>query len=119
MTKEELDKLTPEELYKLPEEVVLKYYIKTTEERYISYKQMLESMHKDKIVYEPGDWRIEFGVWFKEHLRERKNYEEGNLKRLHTELKYGGELPFWLKEKKEKKTQCACCINQGHLFISE
>ena len=83
MTQEDFFKLTDEELMGLSEEDRLKHYIRFTEERYISYKKMLEDIFKDKINYPPGD---EFVDWYKEHLREEKNKAEGSLKQLHTEI---------------------------------
>lgn len=97
MTQEEFYNLSTEKFLALSDIEKWKHWIKFTEERYISYKQMLETLFKDKTVYEPGDWRIEFTVWFKEHLREMKNHEEGNLKKLHIEyqhIKEGMNLPY-------------------------
>jgi len=115
MTQEEFNNLPKEEFYALPNEVVIKHYIKFTEERYISYKKLLEEVYKDKETFPPGD---EFVIWFKEHLREMKNSEESSLKKLHLELKYGGELPFWLKEK-PKKITCPTCEGKGVVSENE
>lgn len=66
----------------------LKKLIRCTEERYISYKKLLEGLYKDKEVYEPGNWRIEHKIWFNEYLREQKNHEEGLLKGLRLEIEH-------------------------------
>ena len=63
----------------------LRKLIKTTEERYLSYKKMLEYMFKDKISFPLNDINVE---WYKELLRDGKNQEEGILKELRLELEY-------------------------------
>ena len=85
MNWEEFNKLTKEELHALPQEEFLKHLIKFTEERYISYKKMLEDLFKDKENFPPGD---EFTEWYKELLREGKNREEGCLKELRIEMEH-------------------------------
>jgi len=63
----------------------LKQLIRLTEERYISYKKILEGLFKDRNNFPPAD---EFVVWLKEYLREQKNYEEGKLKDLRLEIEH-------------------------------
>lgn len=102
MNWEEFNKLTREELIALPQEVFLKHLIKFTEERYISYKKMLEDVFKDKVSFPPGD---EFTEWYKELLREGKNREEGLLKDLREEIEYfrqGMNPPFCYGSYKRK-----------------
>lgn len=70
----------------------LKFIIRKTEERFLSYKKLLEDAFKSKIDSE----------WYKEHLREMKNYEEHSLKVLNTEMtlsNYGANPPFFYKQK--------------------
>lgn len=56
--------------------------IKNSEERFISYKKLIEDVHKDKINFPPND---EFVIWYKNFLRENKNEEEIWLKKLISE----------------------------------
>jgi hydrogenase maturation factor HypF (carbamoyltransferase family) len=66
----------------------LKYAIRKTEERLISYKKMLEDAFKNKIDSE----------WYKEHLREMKNHQEHTLKILNSEMtlsNFGANPPFF------------------------
>jgi len=70
----------------------LKFIIRKTEERFLSYKKLLEDAFKSKIDLE----------WYKEHLREMKNYEEHSLKVLNAEMtlsNYGANPPFFYKQK--------------------
>jgi hypothetical protein len=69
----------------MTQEEILRHLIRFAEERYISYKNMLESMFKNKDSFPPGD---EFTEWYKELLREGKNREEGFLKELRMEMEY-------------------------------
>jgi len=80
--------MTKEQLFFLSEEELLKYLIKSTEERYIWYKKSIEDLYKNRESYEAGDWKIEFMVWFKDHLREMKNSEESRLKELRVEIEH-------------------------------
>lgn len=50
----------------------LKVIVKNSEDRYVSYKNLLAEMYKTSGVED----------WFKEFLREMKNLEEGWLKKL-------------------------------------
>ena len=89
------------------EEEFLKKIIRTTEERYIWYKKEIENLYKNKETYEPGDWRIEFGIWFKDHLREMKNYEESRLKELRIDIEYyraGMNPPYMYNYNYKRKT---------------
>lgn len=63
----------------------LKARIRSCEERFISYKKMLEDVHRDKKAFPPDD---AFTIWFKDSLRESKNQEEGWLDRLRDERTY-------------------------------
>lgn len=85
MTWEEWNKVTDTEFKALSQEEFLKHLIKFTEERYISYKKMLEDIFKEKNAFPPGD---EFTEWYKELLREGKNREEGLLKELRLEMEH-------------------------------
>lgn len=69
----------------MTQEEILKNLIRVTEERYISYKKMLEDIFKDRNSFPATD---EFVIWFKEYLREQKNYEEGKLKELRLEMEH-------------------------------
>jgi len=62
----------------------LKELIFNTESRYISYKKMIEDVHKDKVSFPPDS---EYVKWYKDMLRDGKNYEEGLLRRLIEEKK--------------------------------
>lgn len=64
-------------------EEMLKTFVRNTEERYIWYKNQLESVFKDKTSFPSGD---ELAEWYKEHLREWKNISESSLKKLREEL---------------------------------
>lgn len=83
MTKEDWNNLTENEYFNLSEEDVLRHLIKFSEERYISYKKMLEDSHKDKNKYDSNDF-----VWLKDHIRDLKNREEGFLKNLRIEVEH-------------------------------
>ncbi len=85
MNRDEWDKLTKEDLTHLSEEEFLKHLIKFTDERYMDYKKQLEDVHKDKISFPPES---ESTIWFKDFLREQKNYEESNLKEKRIEMEY-------------------------------
>lgn len=88
------------------EEEFLKKLIRTTEERYIWYKKEIENLYKNKEAYEPGDWRIEFLAWFKDHLREMKNYEESRLKELRIDIEHcrAGMNPPYMYMTYKRKT---------------
>jgi len=63
----------------------LKRRITNNEERFISYKKMLESVHRDKETFPPNEpWVIEH----KNNLRDAKNSEESRLKELIEEKTY-------------------------------
>lgn len=63
----------------------LKGYIRNTEKRFISYKNMLEGVHRDKSIFPPQEpWVINY----KNSLRDLKNQEESHLKRLIEEMTY-------------------------------
>ena len=63
----------------------LKRYIRNAEERFISYKKMLEGVHRDKEAFPPQEeWVIEY----KDSLRDAKNQEESRLKDLIEEKTY-------------------------------
>ena len=86
----------------MTQEEILKYCIKKTEERYISYKKMLEDIFKDKINFPIGDELVD---WYKDLLREGKNKEEGSLKELHLEivhLRQGINPPYCYSTYKRK-----------------
>ena len=85
MNWEDWNKLTKEEILTLSEEDFLKHLIKFTEERYISYKKLLEDVFKSKESFPQGD---ELTEWYKEFLREGKNKEEGKLKELRLEMEH-------------------------------
>jgi hypothetical protein len=51
--------------------------ISETEKRYVSYKELLEELHKNKNLYNLEDFE-----WYKTHLKEMKNFEEKLLKSL-------------------------------------
>lgn len=94
MNWEEFKNLTSAELVALSEDEFLKHLIRFTEDRYISYKKMLEDMFKDKATFVPGD---PFTEWYKELLREGKNREENLLKDLREEIehcRHGINPPF-------------------------
>ena len=63
----------------------LKQLIKNTEERFISYKVLLEDISKVKL--EPS----ELLTWYKSLLRDNKNNESSNLKKLVEEKTYENE----------------------------
>lgn len=127
MTQEEFTSLSKEEFHALSEEERLKHWIRFSEERYISYKKLLEEIHKDKTVLEPGDWRVEHRVWLKEHLRECKNSEESNLKELRIEMEHlrqGLSPPwcypeYWKNRIKKVKAQCSTCEGKGTVLQEE
>jgi hypothetical protein len=56
----------------------LKSLIKNSEDRCVSYKKLLEEFHQKTYMYETS----EIEDWFKEFLRDGKNFEEGWLKKL-------------------------------------
>lgn len=63
----------------------LRVRIRNCEERFISYKKMLEGVHRDKDVFPPGEsWVIEH----KDNLREGKNMEQQHLAELIEEKTY-------------------------------
>lgn len=71
-----MNDLTIEEMQKLPHVEWLKYIVKRTEERIVDWKKQLADYHKNKIDAE----------WFKEMLRDSKNWDEKWLKDLREEL---------------------------------
>ncbi len=79
----------------IPYEKQLSIWIRNSEERFISYKKMLEGVHRDKDVFPPDD---PFTITYKEDLRDSKNSEEINLKRLREEKTYYPSSPPWLDE---------------------
>jgi hypothetical protein len=117
MTREEWDKLTEEEYLALSEEERLKHLIRFTEERYVSYKKMLEDIFKDKETFPPGE---EFTEWFKSDLREMKNREENDLKSLREEIRHlrEGMNPPWCYPDywpKKEKVICTACNGKGQI----
>jgi hypothetical protein len=93
----------------LSDEEQLRYYIRQSEERYISYKKMLEELFKDKISF-PLD--SDLVSWYKEHLRDCKNREEIYLKEHReslTNLRNCLDWPFMYRRiKKSKPVFCGC-----------
>ena len=61
----------------LSHEEFLKHLVRFSEERYIWYKKQLEWVFKDKETWPLNE---ELTVWYKEHLREWKNYREHSFK---------------------------------------
>jgi hypothetical protein len=59
--------------------------IKNAEERVLSYKQLLEEVSRNKKIFSGEDDLI---VWFKNLLREAKNFEQNRLKDLVEEKTY-------------------------------
>ncbi len=78
----------------------LKRYIRNAEERFISYKKMLEGVHRDKEAFPPQEeWVIEY----KDSLRDAKNQEESRLKDLIEEkTHYPGITPIQFKKWSDK-----------------
>ena len=121
MTREEWEKLSTEEYEALPEEERLRHCIKFTEERYISYKKMLEDLFKDKASFPPGDELVE---WYKEFLRDGKNTEEKYLKELRLEMEHfrqGMNPPYcypeyWKSRETKVKVQCTTCEGKGTIL---
>jgi hypothetical protein len=75
----------------------LKEWIKNTEARVLSYKQLLEELNKNwkNLIIDPAMYDIL--DWYKSHLRDCKNQEETLLKKLITERMYensGMNPPF-------------------------
>lgn len=69
----------------VPYEKQLSQWIRASEERFISYKKLLEAAHRDKGSFPPDDpWVIEY----KENLRWSKNMEESRLTALREEKTY-------------------------------
>lgn len=82
----------------------LKEFVRSTEERYISYKKMLEDMFKHKDSFPQGD---ELTEWYKELLRDGKNRAESDLKTLREELtdyRQGLNPPFCYNVYKRKSS---------------
>lgn len=94
MTQEEFNALTKEQVKNMPEEEFLKHLIRFCEERYIWYKKQIEFVFKNKESFPPED---EMVIWYKEHLREQKNFEESKLKELRIEIEHlrQGLNPPW------------------------
>lgn len=84
-------------------EEFLKELVRFEEERYISYKKMLEDTFKYKEIFPAGD---ELSDWYKELLREGKNSSESTLKHLREELTdyRQGLNPGFLYNSIKKKT---------------
>lgn len=59
--------------------------IKSSENRFIWYKQQLEFIFKNKEIYNPTD---DFVVWYRNFLRDEKNESEKSLKSYKEELTY-------------------------------
>lgn len=81
----------------------LKELVRQEEDRYISYKKMLEDTFKHKESFPAGD---ELSEWYKELLREGKNSSESTLKHLREELTdyRQGLNPAFLYNTIKKKT---------------
>jgi len=62
--------------------------IQNSEQRFISYKKLLEEVSRDKFNYPPNN---EFVIWYKSHLRECKNSEELSLKKMVKDKTYENE----------------------------
>ncbi len=81
----------------------LKIAIKNSEQRLINFKKLLEEVHRDKDIFPSDD---KFVKWFKTFLRENKNEEQENLKRLIKEKTYENQglnppycyPEYWKKE---------------------
>lgn len=58
------------------------------ENAYIWYKNELESCYKDRVNFLPSD---PLAIWYKEHLKEMKAYEEKQLKKYTKEMEYERE----------------------------
>ena len=73
---------------------MLKKYIQSTEERVLSYKNLIEDVARNRTIFSPID---EFVIKFKEHIREMKNYEERMLKKYREEKTFEnqGLNPPW------------------------
>lgn len=84
-------------------EEFLKELVRSEEDRYISYKKMLEDTFKHKESFPAGD---ELSEWYKELLREGKNSSESRLKYLREELTdyRQGLNPAFLYNTIKKKT---------------
>lgn len=65
------------------QETLLKILVRNEEDRYISYKKMLEDTFKFKDAFPTGD---ELSEWYKNLLRDEKNHSESRLKNLREEL---------------------------------
>ena len=85
MTQNEFHQLNNIEIRDLPEEEFLKHLIKFCEERYIWYKKQIEFVYKKSEKIPADD---ELSIWFKDHLREMKNFEQSRLKELRIEIEY-------------------------------
>ena len=68
-----------------PYEKGLRDRIRNSEERFISYKKLLEGVHRDKDAFPPDEQRV---IEHKEMLRDAKNNEESHLKHLVEEKTY-------------------------------
>lgn len=82
------------------QEDFLKLLVKNEEDRYISYKKMLEDTFKHKEFFPIGD---ELSEWYKALLREEKNSSESRLKSLReelTDIRQGMNPAFLYKYKK-------------------
>lgn len=98
MNWEEWNKLTDEQVKTMPTGEFLRHLIKFTEERYLSYKKLLEELHKEIRTNPPTtDSEKEFIEWYRGLLRDGKNREESTLKELRTEIEYHrqGMNPPW------------------------
>jgi hypothetical protein len=66
----------------------LKELIRNAEARFIWYKNEIELVGRDRINFPLTD---ELVIWYKAHLREMKNLEEGHLKELVKERQYANQ----------------------------
>lgn len=86
------------------QETFLKNLVRNEEDRYISYKKMLEETFKFKDAFPVGD---ELSEWYKNLLREEKNISESRLKKLREELTdyRQGLNPSFLYNVRKRKVQ--------------
>jgi len=66
----------------------LKILIKNSEERFISYKKLLEELNKNKNIFIVDD---KFVIWYKNFVRDCKNDEQIWLKKLIKEKTHENE----------------------------
>ena len=65
------------------EETFLKALVRNAEADYISYKQMIEVIGRNRDVFDPTNEDI---VWLKAHLRDMKNMREHDLSKYRQDL---------------------------------